>query len=735
MNSANIQRIYHSTKNSLHKLIPAILCAALLTATLLTALSAPMVFAAADTFGSDVPLQETSYAPLHKTNDVFDDGLLAYRVISAENLTAAVTGLHDAKGLSTAGGRLVVPDAVDFEGVEYDVTGIDDWCFADCTSLTGIDLPETLEFIGDYAFYRSSLKTIRLPEKLILLGEGAFMYNLDLRSASISASLERIPNSAFSYSAALEEVIFAADSVLLSIGGSAFNKCESLREIVLPETVCQIETTAFARNPSLEYMVIPDGVSALQTFTFIDCKNLKEVVLPSALATYEANAFNGCDSLESLQIAAGNAIFSTEDGVLYGRVQLFGGRANNIPLYDGVKLALLKYPAAKPGSSFTVPDGVEVISPGAFTDSGELTSITIPETISYIGSGFNTKLESLTFLKSLTLPFPAEPPLVFESNAFNGMNLVLYVPDPESAVAYQQALDGFKPGGMVTIEPISSKNPGENGGNNPDTKEPDDDKSGNNNTGNSEPGDNETDKPGNSGSDKSGSNTNSSGSSSNSSGSNNAVGGTNYGSTQTTSDFRSLQGPLVGALRAADAGKSSTAVLTITDYRSLSLDTLKQLAAEAKNAGKNLAVQADTIKNGALQLRLQFDPAQAAQPVLLTGSVNSKHTQEIKAVFERSFQTRVVVLELAQQTDFGMDVQITVKANLNGLNTKTLCLYSYNQSTNQYTPITPLSYDVDQNGYLSFRTSLAGDIIITDKPLQKSIRSSLIWRIYGYSEK
>ena len=76
------------------------------------------------------------------------------------------------------------------------------------------------------------------------------------------------------------------------------------------------------------------------------------------------------------------------------------------------------------------------------------------------------------------------------------------------------------------------------------------------------------------------------------------------------------------------------------------------------------------------------------------------------------------MISLSQQGDFGTAVEISAKID-SKLNTKTLQFFAYDKATNRYTQITAPNYWVDQNGYVHFTTTLAGDVVISDKPLAK----------------
>ena len=59
---------------------------------------------------------------------------------------------------------VVIPPTVTYNGTTYPVTSIGDWTFADCDSLTDIDIPNSVTSIGDGAFYECrELTSIDIP--------------------------------------------------------------------------------------------------------------------------------------------------------------------------------------------------------------------------------------------------------------------------------------------------------------------------------------------------------------------------------------------------------------------------------------------------------------------------------------------------------------------------------------------------------------------------------------------
>ena len=64
------------------------------------------------------------------------------------------------------GGDVIIPEGI---------TGIWEYAFFRCSSLTSIKIPSSVTSIGDYAFYGcSSLTNIEIPDGVMSIGDGAF---------------------------------------------------------------------------------------------------------------------------------------------------------------------------------------------------------------------------------------------------------------------------------------------------------------------------------------------------------------------------------------------------------------------------------------------------------------------------------------------------------------------------------------------------------------------------------
>ena len=210
--------------------------------------------------------------------------------------------------------------------------------FLDCTALTSIEIPASVETIEAAAFMRcSKLATVTFEKgsQLKTIGGdyssyyyGVFSDCTALKSIEIPASVETIEAAAFKGCSSLATVTFEKGSQLKTIGGGyysssysyyygAFLDCTALTSIEIPASVETIEAAAFMRCSKLATVTFEKG-SQLKTIggdyssyyygVFSDCTALKSIEIPASVETIEATAFKGCSSLATVTFEKGSQL-------------------------------------------------------------------------------------------------------------------------------------------------------------------------------------------------------------------------------------------------------------------------------------------------------------------------------------------------------------------------------------------------------------------------------------------
>ena len=145
-----------------------------------------------------------------------------------------------------------------------------------------------IKYVGDYVFYDNgtdvyfvkyigSETEITLPEyaggKEYIIWQFAFWYCTSLTSIEIPDSVTSIGSYALGWCTSLTNVTIG--NSVTRIGIQAFRSCTSLTSIEIPDSVIAISSYAFTECSSLTSIVIPDSVTSIGERAFYNCSKLK----------------------------------------------------------------------------------------------------------------------------------------------------------------------------------------------------------------------------------------------------------------------------------------------------------------------------------------------------------------------------------------------------------------------------------------------------------------------------
>ena len=249
-----------------------------------------------------------------------------YYTLDEINKTAEVTS-----NWGTYSGDIIIPEKVNYCGVEYTITSIGERAFSDCSSLTSITIPNSVTSIGDDAFIGcSSLTSVQWNAKKCSDFDAdyssPFYFCEQITSFTFGDNVEHIP-AYLCYGMSKLTSITIPNSVT-SIGDEAFYGCSSLTSVYISDIVawCNIEFGRYSSNP-LAYaenlylnntkvtdLVIPEGVDSIKDYVFYSCSFLTSITLPNSVTSIGNYAFEDCSSLTSITIP--NSVTEFGDDIL-----------------------------------------------------------------------------------------------------------------------------------------------------------------------------------------------------------------------------------------------------------------------------------------------------------------------------------------------------------------------------------------------------------------------------------
>ncbi len=319
--------------------------------------------------------------------------------------------------------------------------------FKNCTSLENITIPDSITSIGSSAFEGcTSLESITIPDSVTSIGYWAFDGCTNIKSATIpTLAISYIPQNS------LQTVVITSGD---SIGGSAFSNCESLASITIPESVTSIGNSAFWGCTSLTGVYITDlkawcnidfgnssanplyyahnlylnnepvtaitaemlqGITEIKDYAFYNCTSLESITIGAGVTSIGSDAFYDCNKLVEV-------INLSQLGITKGSTDFGGVAQYALSVVDSAQESKLK--TTQEGYVFFEADGKTYlvnyignetvlqlpenyegndydINAYAFYNNNKITSVTIPDSVTSIGS---YAFDGCTNIKSATIP-------------------------------------------------------------------------------------------------------------------------------------------------------------------------------------------------------------------------------------------------------------------------------------------------------------------------------------------
>ena len=349
----------------------------------------------------------------HDDNKADKNRILNYIDYDISNNQVTITGLKSGVQVTDLIGDFIIPDTI--EGCN--ITSISNLCFAGCSNITSVILPNTIASIGNAAFQDCTrLTNINIPDSIIAINSNTFKNCTMLTNITIPDGVESIGSNAFNGCNKLKNIIIP--KTVTSIGNSAFLGCTALTDVYYGDTETEWNNIQGGGKPTstIHYNqetakiqdiydyhddVKSDKPRILDYITYTKSNNqvtitglksgvqstdlIGDFIIPDTIEGCNVVAigdrvFQNCTGLTSVSIS--DSVVSIGTYAFYGCTGL-----TSITIGDGVMtIGSVAFGGCRSLTNLVIPDNVVLINSNAFQACNELTSVVIGDSVTSIRS-------------------------------------------------------------------------------------------------------------------------------------------------------------------------------------------------------------------------------------------------------------------------------------------------------------------------------------------------------------
>lgn len=263
-----------------------------------------------------------------------------------------------------------------------------------------LNIPASIEFIGDTAFQNSGVVDGDFPEGLTYLGEKAFFNCTGLTTISLPSTVETYGPNIFYGCKNVTYVELPQDMEKIPEG--LLWNCTGLKRIYIPSSVKTIGNAAFYGS-GLEKLNLPDGLRKIAPWAFCSTK-LKEIIIPDSVEIIEFNAFIYCDGVQNCYVGSGvksigkdafyfwNNKYEDQTGVMHAatteqaKLLRYSGYGHEILINGAPYTSYFGGQFAVDGISY-MPTSDTTVCITAISDDAKTETFSIPATVTNEGDG------------------------------------------------------------------------------------------------------------------------------------------------------------------------------------------------------------------------------------------------------------------------------------------------------------------------------------------------------------
>ena len=270
------------------------------------------------------------------------------------------------------------------------VDSIGDYAFYNC-KMNSITIPSSVNHIGQYAFYGcGSLNAVHISDITSWchiefndydsnpLGQShhLFLGDEEITTLEIPNGITNISNYTFYGCKGLTSV--SIPNSVTTIGAAAFSSCTNLTSVSIPNNLTTIGGSAFSNCTSLASITFPNSVTRIGNNAFEGCIGLSSINIPAEVKSIGSSAFTGCKNLVSVNLESNTIVSKDCESSSESFYTIFGNQVKTYTLGNAVKsIGSFAFSNCRNLEKISIPGSVTRIGNSAFSNCYSLDSVYI----------------------------------------------------------------------------------------------------------------------------------------------------------------------------------------------------------------------------------------------------------------------------------------------------------------------------------------------------------------------
>lgn len=282
----------------------------------------------------------------------------------------------------------------------------------------------------------SNVRFIKIPDTVISIGDNAFEGTAWY--GNLPKGIIYVNNVLYRYKGDMPaNTNVVIPEGIISISPHAFEYCDNLTSVVIPKTVTHIGMGAFSMCTSLKDVVIPDSVTSIDYAAFANTEWFNSlpdglIYINNVLYTYK-----GTKKINSAIVINEGVVSITSHALSepFGRLESVSSNLISLTIPDSVTyIGDHAFSKCMKLTTVKLPSNISCIGYGTFEDCSSLTTINIPNSIESIG---NSAFKNCKSLKSLDIPTSV---ISIGDGAFSGCSALKSIAIPDSVIRIGRGL-------------------------------------------------------------------------------------------------------------------------------------------------------------------------------------------------------------------------------------------------------------------------------------------------------